>query len=165
MEEKKEKRFYVDFYDMIDRWGGFGFFAERLFDELPEAIKLCDKLNSELDESNKKCGEHYGVIDNFVGREIYCGMEEKYKIKITDIKTILLGKLGDSLTEDKKFYILGKVYHQDDTNPIELLGEADTEQEMSDKISLIMNDSFSPKNIFAIEGVKRNISIKSVSIK
>lgn len=87
------KRFYVDFYDMIDGWGEFGFSTERLFDELPEAVTLCDKLNSELDESNKKCGEHYGVIDNVVGREVYCGMEEQYKIKISDVKDALLREL------------------------------------------------------------------------
>lgn len=98
MEENKEKRYYVDFYDMIDGWGGFAFFTERLFDELPEAIKLCDKLNSELDESNKKCGEHYGVIDSVIGREIYCGMEEKYKIKISDMETALLSQSRSRIT-------------------------------------------------------------------
>jgi len=87
------RRFYVDFCDMIDGWGEFGFFTERLFDELPEAVILCDKLNSELDESNKKCGEHYGVIDNVVGREVYCGMEEQYKMKISDVKDTLLREL------------------------------------------------------------------------
>ena len=89
MEKNNEKRYYVDFYDMIDEWGGFGFFTERLFDELPEAIKLCDRLNSELDESNKKCGEHYGVIDGTIGIEAHCGIDEKYKIKMSDVKTIL----------------------------------------------------------------------------
>lgn len=76
MEKNKEKRYYVDFYDMIDGWGDFGFFTERLSDKFIEAIKLCDKLNSELDKSNKECGEHYGVIDNIYGREIYCGLDE-----------------------------------------------------------------------------------------
>lgn len=87
------KRFYVDFYDMIDGWGEFGFFTERLFDVLPEAVALCDRLNSELDESNKRCGEHHGVIDNVVRREVYCGMEEQYKMKISDIKDTLLREL------------------------------------------------------------------------
>jgi len=92
MEENKEKRYYVDFYDMIDGWCDFGFFTERLFDELPEAIKLCNKLNSELDESNKKCGEHYGIIDKVLGKEVHCGMDKTYKIKISDIETVLLGQ-------------------------------------------------------------------------
>lgn len=69
------------------------------------------------------------------------------------------------MSENKKFYILGKVCHQDDTCPVELLGEAGTEKELSDKTASIMNDSFPPKNIFVIEGVKRNISVGSVSIK
>ena len=69
------------------------------------------------------------------------------------------------MSENKKFYILGNVYHQDDTSPVELLGEAETEKELSDKTSIIMNDSFPPKNIFVIEGVRRNVSIGSVSIK
>jgi len=98
MEENKEKRYYVDFYDMIDGWGDFGFFTERLFDELPKAIKLCDKLNSELDKSNKECGEHYGVIDKVLGREVYCGMDEKYKIKIADTKIMLLDQSVSRVT-------------------------------------------------------------------
>lgn len=69
------------------------------------------------------------------------------------------------MSENKKFYILGKVCHQDDTSPVELLGEADTEKELSDKTSSIMNDSFPPKNIFVIEGVRRNVSIGTISIK
>lgn len=68
------------------------------------------------------------------------------------------------MSEDKKFYILGKVHHQDDTSPVELLGEADMEKELSDKVSIIMNDSFPPKNIFVIEGVRRNVSIGSICI-
>ena len=62
------KRYYVDFYDMFDGWGGFGFFADRLSDDLDEAIKLCDKLNSELDDNNKSCGHHYGVIYSNINR-------------------------------------------------------------------------------------------------
>ena len=81
------KRYYVDFYDMIDGWGGdFGFFPDRLFDDLDLAIKLCDKLNSELDKSNKECGEHFGMIDGTINREAYCGMDEKYRTNI--LKTV-----------------------------------------------------------------------------
>ena len=68
------------------------------------------------------------------------------------------------MTEEKKFYVLGKVYHQDDTSPVELLGDAETESAASDLISRIMNESFAPKNIFVIEGVKKEISIKGVKI-
>ena len=69
------------------------------------------------------------------------------------------------MTEEKKFYILGKVSHQDDTSPIELLGDADDGNNLSDKISNLMNQNFPPKNIFVIEGVKHEISISGVSIK
>ena len=69
------------------------------------------------------------------------------------------------MVEEKKFYILGKMFHQDDTNPVELLDEADNEKDLSNRISRLMNESFPPKNIFVIEGVKRKVSIKEVSIK
>lgn len=86
-EKDQMKRYYVDFYDMFDGWGTFGFFTDRLFDELPDAIKLCDKLNEELDKNNKNCGEHYGVVDSKVNREVYCGQDEKYreKYKLSDL--------------------------------------------------------------------------------
>ena len=69
------------------------------------------------------------------------------------------------MTEEKKFYILGDVFHQDDTSPTELLGEADDEDKLSDRISSLMNQSFPPKHIFVIEGVKCKVSISGVSIK
>lgn len=69
------------------------------------------------------------------------------------------------MTEEKKFYILGDVSHQDDTSPTELLGDADDEDKLSDRISSLINQSFPPKNIFVIEGVKRKVSISGVSIK
>lgn len=69
------------------------------------------------------------------------------------------------MTEEKRFYVLGKVSHQDDTSPIELLGDKAKEEELSDLISRILNDSFPPKNIFVIEGVRREIKIKGVSFK
>lgn len=52
------------------------------------------------------------------------------------------------MTEEKKFYILGKVFHQDDTSPIELLGEADDENNLSGRISGLMNQSF-PQKIYS----------------
>ena len=76
------KRYYVDFYDMIDGWGTFGFFNDRLFDKPNDATKICDKLNSELHENNKLAGEHYGVIDSKINKEIYCGQNEKYRNEI-----------------------------------------------------------------------------------
>lgn len=69
------------------------------------------------------------------------------------------------MAEETKFYILGKVFHQDDTSPIELLGDANTIKGASDRISGIMNQSFPPENIFVIEGVKRMVNIKNVSIE
>lgn len=84
MNETIEKRYYVDFYDMIDGWGEFGFFTDRLFDDLQEAKDICDKLNSKLDISNKSCGEHYGVIDSRLGKEVYCGIDEEYKRNVIE---------------------------------------------------------------------------------
>lgn len=89
MEKNETKRYYVDFYDMVDGWGTFGFFTDRLFDDIDLAIELCKRLNSELDDGNKSCGGHYGVIVHSTGREVYCGIDEKYKIKISDLKIIL----------------------------------------------------------------------------
>jgi hypothetical protein len=82
--DKKDqiKRYYVDFYDMFDGWGTFGFFNERLFEELNDAIKLCDKLNEELAKGNKACGEHYGVMDYNTNMEVYCGQDKEYRKKI-----------------------------------------------------------------------------------
>jgi hypothetical protein len=89
-EKGQEKRYYVDFYDMFDGWGTFGFFTDRLFEELDSAIKLCDELNDKLDKGNKSCGEHYGVMDSKVSREVYCGQDKEYKEKILGLDTQLL---------------------------------------------------------------------------
>ena len=78
-EKGQMKRYYVDFYDMFDGWGSFGFFTDRLFDELDDAINCCDKLNEELAKGNKACGEHYGVMDSKTNMEVYCGQDKKYK--------------------------------------------------------------------------------------
>jgi hypothetical protein len=66
------KRYYVDFYDGFDGWGLFGFFTDRLFDDLEEAKKCCDNLQAKLNQSSKDFGEHYGVIDKELNMEIYC---------------------------------------------------------------------------------------------
>lgn len=79
------KRYYVDFYDMFDGWGTFGFFNDRLFEELDDAIKCCDGLNEELAKGNKACGEHYGVMDSKNNMEVYCGQDEEYKKNIFGI--------------------------------------------------------------------------------
>lgn len=68
-------RYYVDFYDMFDGWGTWGFFEDRLFDNLEAARAKADELQAELPQGNKNCGEHYGVIDKEKGREIYCTNE------------------------------------------------------------------------------------------
>lgn len=70
--DKMTKRYLVDFYDMFDGWCHSAEFWHRDFDSFEEAKIVCDKLMEELDESNKRCGEHYGVIDSTVNREIYC---------------------------------------------------------------------------------------------
>lgn len=78
-EKGQMKRYYVDFYDMFDGWGSFGFFTDRLFDELDDAINCCNKLNEELAKGNKACGEHYGVFDSKTNMEVYCGQDKEYK--------------------------------------------------------------------------------------
>ncbi len=88
----------------------------------------------------------------------YKAENEYDKKRFHKLKTI-------EMAEEKKYYILGNVYHQDDTSPVELLGEAATPSEASTIISRMMNDCFFPKNIFVIEGVKRDIEIKGVSLK
>jgi len=61
-----------------------------------------------------------------------------------------------------KFYAFGRVHHQDDTNPIELIAEADTEESISTCISQQMNLNFPPQNIFVIRGQRLEVSVKSV---
>ena len=64
------KPYRVDFWDSFDHsWNG----QENDFDELSEAIAACDQMQARLPQSNKDCGEHYGVIDLRIGREVYCG--------------------------------------------------------------------------------------------
>lgn len=82
--ENTSKRYYVDFYDMIDEWGTFGFFTDKLFDDIDDAKKKCDELNSQLPRGNKDCGEHYGVIDSQTMIEVHCGMDKEYKKRIVD---------------------------------------------------------------------------------
>ena len=67
-------RYYIDFYDMCDGWtDADSRNPSRMFDNLESAKKECQRLQSELRKSNAMAGEHYGVFDTLLGREIYCG--------------------------------------------------------------------------------------------
>jgi hypothetical protein len=70
------KRYKVDFWDSFDlSWSGLG----PGFDDLHEAICKCDQMQAELPPANKNyknCGEHYGVIDLDIGKEVYCGRQQ-----------------------------------------------------------------------------------------
>jgi hypothetical protein len=69
------KRYVVDFYDMIDGWCHM---SDRESDSLNEAKQICDNLMEGLDEQNKRCGEHYGVIDMKTGVEVYCTRKNEW---------------------------------------------------------------------------------------
>jgi hypothetical protein len=67
------KRYRVDFYDMFDGWISNQIEEdENDFNTIEEAMLVRDKKNDELPESNKKCGEHFGVIDLMDKKEICC---------------------------------------------------------------------------------------------
>jgi len=74
------KQYIVDFYDAFDGWSGDcvhyvgkDFAPERLeYDDIEEAIKKAKELQKNLDEGNKRMGEHWGVIDLHRGREVFC---------------------------------------------------------------------------------------------
>jgi hypothetical protein len=70
-------RYYVDFYDAFDGWGGSpDFHSDRQFSSLDAAKVKCDALQEELrknDRGNIAMGEHYGVIDLNDDCEVYCG--------------------------------------------------------------------------------------------
>ena len=68
-------RYRVDFYDMFDGWIGGTLDDPYEFDDLSQAIALRDKRNAELDEGNKRIGEHYGVIDLEIRKEVNCPNE------------------------------------------------------------------------------------------
>lgn len=70
---ENQKRYCVAFYDFIDGWGTFGFFTDRLFDDLELAKTCCDRLNTELPRGNKDCGEYYAVIDGETDRVVFWG--------------------------------------------------------------------------------------------
>ena len=68
-----EKRYRVDFYDMFDGWiSSYMKETENDFNTIEEAMTVRDKKNSELPELNKKCSEHFGIIDLVTREEIYC---------------------------------------------------------------------------------------------
>ena len=64
--------FKVDFYDAFDGWIAKDISTpEREFASKEQAIKLCKKLQEENPPNSM--GEHYGVIDLTMDREIFCG--------------------------------------------------------------------------------------------
>ena len=63
------KRYHVDFYDAFDGWCHGVLFES---DDLKKAKDFADEKMKCLDTNNKKCGEHYGVIDRTTDQEIYC---------------------------------------------------------------------------------------------
>lgn len=69
------KRYLVDFYDMFDGWCGI---KEYQFDLLKDAEEFATKKMESLGEDNKRCGEHYGVIDTTLNREIYCTRKNEW---------------------------------------------------------------------------------------
>jgi len=63
------KPYKVDFWDSFDRsWSGLG----PAFDDINQAKAVCDQMQAKLPQGNKDCGEHYGVIDLRIDREVYC---------------------------------------------------------------------------------------------
>jgi hypothetical protein len=69
---REPERYYVDYWDMCDRWGWWGSAPERLFDSIEAARAGRDRLNADLPEGNKSVGEHWGIIDRTVCAEIEC---------------------------------------------------------------------------------------------
>jgi hypothetical protein len=69
-------RYIVDFYDAFDGWIRRGIEPEEevQFDDLEKALQYRNKKNAELPDGNKKMGEHYGIIDTMLNREIQCVM-------------------------------------------------------------------------------------------
>ncbi len=66
------KPYKVDLWDSFERsWTGQG----PVFEDLSEAITECNQRQAGLCQSNKDCGEHYGVIDLRIGREVYCAAQ------------------------------------------------------------------------------------------
>lgn len=62
-----------------------------------------------------------------------------------------------------KYFIIGKVYYQEISGYVEeLLGSADTEEEVSKRICELKNFTFPPKDIFVIEGTKMKVQISAV---
>lgn len=72
-----KKKYRVDFYDMFDGWimKDIGE-TEDDFENLEDAKALRDKNNEQLPDSNKKCGEHYGVINLEMKGEIDCPIDQ-----------------------------------------------------------------------------------------
>ncbi len=74
---KRTKKYRVDFYDMFDGWINKD--MEEIkddFENIEDAKALRDKNNEKLPDSNKRCGEHYGVINLETNSEIDCPTEK-----------------------------------------------------------------------------------------
>ena len=66
------KPYKVDFWDSFElSWTGSG----PVFADLSKAIAKCNQKQARLPQANKDCGEHYGVIDLRIGREVYCAAQ------------------------------------------------------------------------------------------
>lgn len=77
-----KKKYRVDFYDMFDGWIYREYKeSENDFESLDEAKAVRDNKNKALSISNKKCGEHFGVINLETRMEISCPTKEKDWIK------------------------------------------------------------------------------------
>lgn len=67
--------FRVDFWDVVDGWGFAGYGVDtdpsREFESKEDAIKLCQELQMKTPPSSM--GDHYGVIDLDIGKEVFCG--------------------------------------------------------------------------------------------
>ncbi len=73
-----KKKYRVDFYDIFDGWISIHFSrTERDFENLKDAKMFRDEKNEELQMSNKKCGEHFGIIDLETKTEILCPIHDK----------------------------------------------------------------------------------------
>ena len=84
-------KYRVDFWDSFDRWivSGLpsGTDPENEFDNLDKAIELCKE--KQVAKPPNTMGEHYGVIDLDIQKEVFCGKnwykatDEKKRIKVT----------------------------------------------------------------------------------
>lgn len=71
---EENKKYFVDFNDMNDGFGGLAeYYPQHQFDDLEEAKKYCDKKMANLDTGNRSCGEYYAVINLETDKVVYRG--------------------------------------------------------------------------------------------